>query len=271
MEIASQLFWHPGLADPSGKRQRKPRTSGKTMIIDKGMGLHAFEDMLVSASEYIDLIKLGFGTSPLYPLSVLTKKISLANAHGVDIMPGGTFLEVAIRQNEIQTYLDMIVRLGFTALEVSDGTIELDRGLRSDLIREGVNLGLQVVTEYGKKCWGSRIEVEALAETIQIDASCGASLVTVEGRESGVGVGIYDETGKPLDDEIREVIRLVDNPRILLWETPQKSQQVHFLKMLGSDVNLGNIAPEDVLSLEALRRGLRSDTFELWKDASGQS
>jgi phosphosulfolactate synthase len=146
---------------------------------------------------------------------------------------------------------------------VSDGTIDIERGLRSDLIREGIERGLNVVTEYGKKCWGSRIEVDDLIETIHLDSSCGASMVTVEGRESGAGVGFYDASGQAQDEEIMSVIRQLPDPQILLWETPHKSQQVQFLKILGADVNLGNIAPEDILSLEALRRGLRSDTFDI--------
>lgn len=263
MEITSQLFWQSRLADPSGNRKKKPRTCGKTMVIDKGLGLHAFEDLLLTSGEHIDLIKLGFGTSPLYPLKVLLKKISLAHNYGIDIMPGGTFLEVAIQQKEVQSFMNTVVRLGFNALEVSDGTIELERGLRSSLIREGIDRGLNVVTEYGKKCWGSSIEEEALIETIEIDASCGASMVTVEGRESGAGVGFYDASGQAKDEQILSVIEQIPDPTLLLWETPQKSQQVQFLKLLGPDVNLGNIAPEDILSLEALRRGLRSDTFDL--------
>jgi phosphosulfolactate synthase len=238
------------------------------MVIDKGLGIRAFEDLLDASGEHIDLIKLGFGTSPLYPLRVLSRKIELAREHGVDIMPGGTFLEVAVQQNQIRHYLDSVVRLGFTAMEVSDGTIELDRGLRSDLIREGVNRGLTVVTEYGKKCAGSRIDVEQLVETIQIDASCGAALITVEGRESGIGVGIYNDRGQAEETEIAEVVRQVQRPDLLLWETPRKSQQVQFLQLLGPDVNLGNIAPEDVMSLEALRRGLRSDTFHFGTSAN---
>jgi phosphosulfolactate synthase len=233
------------------------------MVIDKGLGLRAFEDMLDASGEHIDLIKLGFGTSPLYPPRVLARKIALARAHGVDIMPGGTFLEVAVQQNETKRYFEAVIRLGYTAMEVSDGTIDLDRGLRSDLIREGVNRGLMVVTEYGKKRPGSRIDVERLIETIRIDAACGAALITVEGRESGVGVGFYNEKGRAEESEIEEVVRQVRRPNLILWETPLKSQQVQFLNLLGPDVNLGNIAPEDVLSLEALRRGLRSDTFGL--------
>lgn len=261
MEVTSFPTWVAALTDPTGRRQAKPRTAGKTMVIDKGLGMHAFEDLLQTAGPHIDMIKIGFGTSPLYPAALLHKKIDMAKANGICIYPGGTFLEVAIAQQELDAYFDMAVALGFNGLEVSDGTIEIDRGLRSELIRRGVREGLTVFTEYGKKGWGSKIELEELIETVSLDLQLGADLVTIEGRESGAGVGIYDENGKCKDDELELVLEAIPSRDVLLWEAPQKQQQVHLLQLLGPDVNLGNIPAGDTVALEALRRGLRSDTF----------
>lgn len=263
MEVTSQPFWQQGLVNPTGKRQGKPRASGITMVIDKGLGTRTFADLLETAEAHIDLIKLGFGTAALYPEEVLTQKIRLAAEADVAIMPGGTFLEAAVAEGMEERFLEQIAGLGFTAIEVSDGTIELDRQLRTKLIRDSCRLGLAVYTEYGKKCWGSRIEADALIDTVLADLEAGAELVTVEARESGVGVGIFDASGACRDEEVQAVLEGIPSPHLLLWEAPQKNQQVRLMELLGPDVNLGNIAPQDVISLEALRRGLRSDSFFL--------
>lgn len=263
MEMTSPLDWQTMFSDPSGCRQHKPRTIGKTMVIDKGLGLNAFEDMLITSSAHIDVIKLGFGTSPLYPASVLQKKLRLAQQYDIEIMPGGTFLEIAVMQQASSHFIDVIKQLGFSAIEVSDGTIEISRKRKSELIQEAVQRGLKVYTEYGKKIWGSRIDSNELSETVEIDISCGAELVTIEGRESGTGVGIYDASGQARDEDILEVINKIGNRDVLLWETPLKNQQVQLIKLLGTNVNLGNISPADVMSVEALRRGLRSDTMNI--------
>jgi phosphosulfolactate synthase len=261
MKVTSKLDWHPNLLDPTGKRTLKPRTTGKTMVIDKGLGLHAFEDLLESSGEHIDMLKIGFGTSVLYPPTILQEKIRLAQAHNICILPGGTFLEAAVNENVIFSFFETIKFLGFTGIEVSDGTIELQRQLRNELIALGVESGFTVITEYGKKLEGSVIEIEDLQDTVHQDIECGSSLVTIEGRESGVGVGIYDRNGACNDQDIHKVIEAVKDPSMIMWETPLKNQQVHFIKTLGADTNLGNIAPEDIMSVESLRRGLRSDTF----------
>ncbi|NOU97685.1 phosphosulfolactate synthase [Paenibacillus sp. LMG 31456] len=261
MEATSHLKWHPLLRDPSSRRTDKPRMLGKTMVIDKGLGLHALDDFLQTAGAYVDMLKMGFGTSSLYKTELLKQKIEMAKAQQILVYPGGTFLEVAIQQGKVDAFFDMVSYLGFNGLEISDGTIQLDRSLRSELILQAKEQGYSVITEYGKKCWGSSIEIDDLIETVIIDAELGASLITIEGRESGKGVGIFDENGACKDNEIEQVLQQVPSKHLLLWEAPQKDQQVHLLNMLGPDIHLGNIAPQDLISLEALRRGLRSDTL----------
>ncbi|WP_199620161.1 phosphosulfolactate synthase [Paenibacillus alkalitolerans] len=261
MEQTSKTEWHPTLADPTGQRESKPRNRGKTMVIDKGLGLHAFEDMIRMAGQHIDMIKLGFGTAVLYPRDILAKKIQLAREFGIVIMPGGTFLEVAIAKEKVDSFFSSVESLGFTAMEVSDGTIDIPRHIRSSLIVRGIEAGLHVVTEYGKKVWGSALHIDELVQTVEIDTGLGALFVTIEGRESGKGVGIFDDNGDFKEGELTQLAKAIPDMSKLMWEAPLKSQQSHLLATFGPDLHIGNVAPEDVMSLEALRRGLRSDTF----------
>jgi phosphosulfolactate synthase len=261
MEWTSRLEWHPGLFDPTGVRTTKPRKKGKTMVIDKGMGVQAYRDLLETCGAYIDIVKIGFGSCSLYPQQTLSEKIRLSKEYDICIIPGGTFLEMAVFQDAIASYFEMVHSLGFNGIEVSDGTIDMDRNLRNELIRWGRELDLTVFTEYGKKLNSESFHVESLIETVENDLNMGATLVTIEGRESGINVGLYDEKGCPREDDLVHILNKVSKPEQLMWETPLKSQQLHFIRLLGPNVNLGNIQPHDILSLECLRRGLRSDTF----------
>ncbi|MFC5467896.1 phosphosulfolactate synthase [Cohnella suwonensis] len=258
--------WPEGLSDPSGSRHAKPRAKGRTMIIDKGIGVHAFEDLLSTSGQYIDIVKFGFGTSPLYPPEVLRTKIETASKYGVAVIPGGTLLEAAVRLDVVPGFFRQVLAFGFTGIEVSDGTINMSRTLRSDLIRDARSLGLTAYTEYGKKLSGSRIDIRDFAETAEQDWACGAELVTVEARESGKGVGLFDERGEHREGELAMILEAVPNMDRVLWEAPLKEQQVYLIRELGPNVNLGNIPVNDVLTLETMRRGLRSDTFGLHRE-----
>lgn len=266
MEITSiRSLWPQGLSDPSGTRQDKPRTKGMTMVIDKGLGLHAFSDLLATSGPYIDIIKFGFGTSPLYPIPIIRNKIELAAKQGITVIPGGTLLEAAVKLDLVSGFFSQVLALGFTGIEVSDGTISLSRTLRNELIKDAKSFGLRVFTEYGKKLFGSRIDVDDFAMTAEQDLECGAELVTVEARESGMGVGLFDEHGHCRDNDLSHILSVVPNLEYILWEAPLKEQQVSLIKQIGPDVHLGNIPTQDVITLETMRRGLRSDTFELQK------
>jgi phosphosulfolactate synthase len=233
------------------------------MVIDKGLGLHAFEDLMQTAGAYIDVLKLGFGTSALYSSEILRKKAELARAHHICLIPGGTFLEVAVQQGVVPSFFDTVAAAGFTGVEVSDGTIALSRQLRNELIDRGLDHGLHVFTEFGKKLTGSSIDYSELIHTIYEDRHRGAELITMEGRESGMGVGIYNDSGDCKEEEFERMLLHIPNMDWILWEAPLKSQQLFLIQAIGTKVNLGNIPPQEVMSLEALRRGLRSDTFEL--------
>lgn len=261
MEGQKGIVWDPKLTDPTMSRSAKPRSEGLTMVLDKGLGISAFIDLLEMASEYIDWIKLGFGTAGLTPAPLLIRKIELARTFGVFLYPGGTFFEVARSQNKWLSYLDTLRDLGFEWIEISDGTITLSPVERSRVIREAKAMGFHVITEIGKKKAGSVIPADLLVETYIRDREDGASYVIVEGRESGENVGIYDSKGDVDEEFVLRVRERIDTSR-LIWEAPKKSQQTRLMHLLGTSVNLGNIPSQEVLALESLRRGLRSDTFQ---------
>lgn len=251
------------LQDPLGDRDGNSHHKGITMIIDKGLGRYQFQDMLETAGAYIDFIKLGFGTTALYPYPLLQLKIEWTKACQLDIYPGGTFFEVAYQQGKMERYFFHMKQLGFTKIEISDGTISIPLLERLKAIAIAKEFGLDVITEYGKKVTGSQVEWKEMMETISSDLEQGASYVIIEGRESGEDVGIYDSNG-----EIQESFKLMLDTvspfqKEIIWEAPKKNQQVDLIQWFGPNVNLGNIAPEEIMSLESLRRGLRSDTFFL--------
>ncbi len=254
-------MWMELLDFPLPGRLRKPRTQGLTMVIDKGLGLNETKDLLKTAGEYIDFIKLGFGTSGLYPQDLLEEKINLVKSYGIDIYPGGTFLEIAVLQGKLKDYLAYAKDLGYTAVEISDGTVKIPPEVREQAICIALEYDLKVLTEVGNKDPQDRAEVGHYIEQILSDLEQGAFKVILEGRESGKGAGFYDPEGRFLADEVEQVLAAVGDPQPLIWETPLKQQQLELILRFGPNVNLGNIAPADLLSLEALRVGLRGDTL----------
>ncbi|HIE51022.1 MAG TPA: phosphosulfolactate synthase [Armatimonadetes bacterium] len=254
--------WEGTFTMPLKGRSQKPRVEGFTMVIDKGLGLRATKDLLEMAAEWIDDIKLTFGTSAFYSEEILKRKIDLIRNAGVEVMPGGTFLEVAIWQGVYDGFLRRAKDLGFTMIEVSDGTIQMDAQTRARAIGKALDAGFRVISEVGKKDPAEKVPLAQLHEQIAADLANGAFKVIVEAREAGKGVGIYDEEGRIKEEEVEAIVSGVADPNCLLWEAPLKSQQQQLILRFGPNVNLGNIPPEDVLALEALRQGLRGDTLK---------
>ncbi|MCL6635555.1 MAG: phosphosulfolactate synthase [Peptococcaceae bacterium] len=261
IETEPNNIWMETLRFPIGGRSKKPRHKGLTMLLDKGLGPGETRDLLHTAGDYIDFLKLGFGTSALYTQEALEEKIGLARQSGVEIYPGGTFLEVAILQGKLKEYLLMAKKLNYTAIEVSDGTINIPAEVRARAIAMAADLGFKVLTEVGKKDPGDMSPVEQYAEQIRADLKCGAFRVIVEGRESGKDTGFYDKAGHFIEEDFDVILSAVDDPNLLIWEAPLKEQQQELILRFGPDVNLGNIPPYEVLALEALRVGLRGDTL----------
>ncbi|MDA8344022.1 MAG: phosphosulfolactate synthase [Thermaerobacter sp.] len=247
--------------DPLGERTVKPRRDGVTMVIDKGMGVQATEGLLAIAASYIDYWKLPFGTSAVYPPEILRRKIHTIRAAGVSAYPGGTFLEIAHLQGHLEAFVERVVDLGFDAIEVSDGTIDLTPSERREAIRIARANGLTVLTEVGRKDPTERLSALQIHRTMLEDIAAGAERIIVEGRESGKGVGIYDEQGEIAEEELLKMVRAAGDTHRLIWEAPLKSQQQELIRRFGSNVSLGNVPPEEILALEALRRGLRADTL----------
>ncbi len=249
------------VTDPLGERTVKPRRDGLTMVIDKGMGLQATEGLLEIAAPYIDYWKLPFGTSSVYPVDVLRRKVSTIRAAGVSTYPGGTFLEIAHLQGQLEAFVARVAELGFDAIEVSDGTIDLTPAERREAIHIARHSGLTVLTEVGRKDPSERLSALQVHRTMLEDIAAGAERIIVEGRESGKGVGIYDAQGEIAEEELLKMVRAAGDIHRLIWEAPMKSQQQELIRRFGSNVSLGNVPPEEILALEALRRGLRADTL----------
>ncbi|WP_025027730.1 phosphosulfolactate synthase [Caldalkalibacillus mannanilyticus] len=262
-EQIQQETWPGSLEDPSACRMKKPRESGLTMVLDKGVGLLQFSDVMETSAPYIDYVKLGFGTAALYPSAILEKKIKIAQDHQVTLYPGGTFFEVAFLQGKVSQYFEHVKRWGFETVEISDGTITLSREERNYYIQQAINEGFTVITECGKKIEGSTLDLLEIGDTLFHDLEAGAKFMIVEGRESGENVGLYDEKGDVDSLLMLNIMKYLD-PYLssLIWETPKKNQQSSFIRALGPNVNLGNIPIDEIYSLEALRRGLRSDTIQ---------
>ena len=254
--------WEGTFETPCPGRSSKPRRTGLTMVIDKGLGEHAVQDLVLTAGDYIDVIKLTFGTSAFYDREALRKKNRFLTGAGIDVMPGGTFLEVSVWQNSLPAYLVRARELGFTAIEMSDGTIEIDRPTRGDIIRRARDEGFKVYAEVGKKDPAEAPPIEVIHELIREDLGNGAFKVIIEAREAGRGVGIFDKEGKTRTGEISRILAGGSEFDDLVWEAPLKNQQQDLILRFGVNVNLGNIPAEEVLALEALRQGLRGDTLK---------
>jgi phosphosulfolactate synthase len=254
--------WEETIEMPISDRSTKPRSTGLTMVIDKGMGIHRIEDLIQSASEYIDIVKLTFGTSAFYDKEFLKEKNTIITSADIDVMPGGTFLEIAIWQKKLDEYLDRAKELGFSAIEISDGTIDMDLNTRKNAISTARDRGFKVITEVGKKDPKEAIPLSQVHRLIEEDLSNGAVKVIIEAREAGKGVGIFDADGKIKQDEVEGIISGVKDIDTIMWEAPIKNQQQALIIRCGTNVNLGNIPPDEILALEALRQGVRGDTLK---------
>ena len=244
------------------RRIRRPRMTGVTMVIDSGFGASALRDLLALAGEHIDHWKFGFGTSALMPPRVLEEKLALLREQEILTYPGGTLLEAAIVQTHCRVYMRRAKELGFGAVEISEGTIDLPGERRRRIIDCAREAGLIAITEVGRKDPKRQPTAAELAEQALKDLTWGASWVVIEGRESGQGIGIYDREGEVLTRVLDEVVKMAgDAASRLIWEAPLRHQQAYLVCRFGANVSLGNIQPQDCLALEALRCGLRFETF----------
>lgn len=240
-------------------RSPKPRRTGLTHVLDRGLSLRGVDDLVEVAGPSVDIVKLGWGTA--LATGNLEPKLERLREHGIPAMLGGTLTELAISQGRVDGLIAWLRELRIDHVEVSDGTVALDPGDKCELIGRLTGEGFTVLSEVGSKDAATIMAPYVWVERIQAELEAGAWKVIAEARESGTA-GIYRADGEVRMGLIDEIAHGVDVDR-LLFEAPRKDQQVWFVRRFGPDVSLGNIAPDDVLSLETLRLGLRSDTMEL--------
>jgi phosphosulfolactate synthase len=236
-------------------RSAKPREQGITHVLDRGLSVAQVDGMLEVAGEAVDLVKLGWGTA--LATENLQPKLDRYRERGIPVMLGGTLTELALNQDRMDRLVEWLKELGLTHIEISDGTITLHHDDKLELI-ERFSKEFTVLSEVGSKDNTRIMAPYRWVELIQSELAAGAWKVIAEARESG-NVGIFRHDGEVRMGLIDEIAHAVD-PDKILFEAPRKDQQVWFVRRFGANVNLGNIAPEDVLSLETIRLGLRSDT-----------
>jgi phosphosulfolactate synthase len=244
----------------------EPRAGGITHVIDKGLGPRAWEDVLETSGVYIDVVKLGWGTAYVTPN--LKRKLEVLREKPVVI--GGTFFEVVYARGKLEEYKSWLRELGLTHVELSDGTIEIPRERKLELIADFAR-DFTVLSEVGSKDSSVEYSADEWTRWLREELDAGAWKVITEAREGGTA-GIFDSSGGMRTELIAEIADAVD-PANVIFEAPTKAAQAWFVKTLGSDVNLGNIAPDEVIPLETLRRGLRGDTLKevLLGDRAGAS
>ncbi|MCS4541305.1 MAG: phosphosulfolactate synthase [Euryarchaeota archaeon] len=242
-------------------RNSKPRAQGLTIVLDKGLGIRGAEDLLSTAGEFIDVIKLGWGTWQLFSKDLLKQKIELYRKNKIYVMNGGTSFEIALLQGKVKNFLTEVKELGLTAFEISEGVIDLTPEQRSEILKTAKSLGFKVFAEVGKKSYekDQTITVDERIRLIKEYLNLGAEKVSLEARETGT-TGIFNEHGEVVLPRVISIVKQVDI-KDLIFEAPLKNQQVFLIKRFGPDVNLGNIRPEEVIPLETLRRGLRADVL----------
>ena len=238
------------------KRTKKPRNEGLTMVMDKGLSHREAEDMISASSKHIDLVKLGFGTAFL--TENLKDKIKLYKDAGLKVYFGGTLFEAFVIRDMFQEYIELINRFELDTVEISDGSITLNHNKKCEYINI-LSQHTTVLSEIGSKSSDVLIPPYKWIQMMEKELNAGSWKVIAEAREGG-NVGICRNTGEVRSDLIEEILTKIPKDKIL-WEAPQKSQQVWFIKLMGFNVNLGNIAPNEVIPLECLRLGLRGDTF----------
>jgi phosphosulfolactate synthase len=237
-------------------RTEKPRESGYTMVMDKGLSLREAEDMIDSSGDFIDIVKLGWATS--YVTSQLDQKIKLYQNAGIPCYLGGTLFEAFVIRDQFDDYMRVVDKYNLEHVEVSDGSITMDHDDKCDYIQR-ISKNYTVLSEVGSKDVAKIIPPYKWIDQMRTELEAGAWKVIGEARESG-NVGLFRDSGEVRQGLVEEILTQIPKDKIL-WEAPQKSQQVWFIKLCGTNVNLGNIATNEIIPLETIRLGLRGDTF----------
>ncbi|MEM1134894.1 MAG: phosphosulfolactate synthase [Bacteroidota bacterium] len=243
--------------DKIPNRSLKPRNDGFTMVMDKGISLREAEDLVETSGEFIDIIKLGWATSFVY--AKLSEKLRIYSAANIPVYFGGTLFEAFIARNQFDDFRKLLDKYNMAYTEVSDGSIEMEHDEKCNYINL-LSEQVTVLSEVGSKDAEKIIPPYKWIELMEKEMDAGAWKVIGEAREGG-NVGLFRASGEVRSGLVQEILTKIPCEKII-WEAPIKEQQVFFVKLLGANVNLGNIAPNEVIPLETIRLGLRGDTFD---------
>lgn len=243
------------------ERYVRPRTNGITMVMDKGLSIDEAKSFMSVSYPHVDVLKLGFGTAVVTPN--LEKKIEVYRSYDVPVYFGGTLFEAYLVRNQVDDYIAICKHFGIDYMEVSDGSISIPHAEKCGYIEKLTQHGT-VLSEVGSKDATHIIPPYKWIELMKAELEAGSSYVIAEAREAG-NVGIYRGTGEVREGLVQEILTQIPSEKII-WEAPQKAQQLYFLELIGCNANLGNIPPNELIALEAMRIGLRGDSFGLYLD-----
>ncbi|HEX5553273.1 MAG TPA: phosphosulfolactate synthase [Chitinophagaceae bacterium] len=241
------------------ERTQQPRQYGLTMVMDKGLSIPDTKNFLSVAAPHVDIVKLGFGTSFVTPN--LREKLDVYREYNIPVYFGGTLFEAFLIRNQFEDYIKVVEDFGISYMEVSDGSVIIPHAEKCGYIEKLAKHGT-VLSEVGSKDITNIMPPYKWVELMRTELEAGASYVIAEARESGT-VGIYRDSGEVRQGLVQEILTQIPAEKIV-WEAPKKEQQYYFLQLVGCNVNLGNIAPAEVIPLEAMRVGLRGETFQLF-------
>lgn len=248
-------------------RTGQPRKHGLTIVSDNGLSIADAENLLSVAGGYVDMVKLGFGTGLV--TNILQEKIEFYHAQNVPVFFGGLLFEAFLIRNEFEKYLDLVKKHKVSVFEISDGDIQISHEEKCNYIRRFSGMGT-VISEIGSKD-KDRVQVTPpykWIELIQAELDAGSAYIIAEAKESG-DVGLYRDSGEVREGLVHEILTKVPAEK-LIWEAPRKDQQLFFIKTIGCNANLANIRPQEVIPLETMRLGLRSDSFHFYLDGNGE-
>ncbi|WP_207429355.1 phosphosulfolactate synthase [Pedobacter sp. SYSU D00535] len=238
------------------ERTQKPRDKGITMVMDKGLSVREIENFIEVAGPHVDIVKLGWTTSFVTPN--LQQKLDVYKSAGIPVYFGGTLFEAFVIRNQFEDYRRVLDKYGMQFAEVSDGSIDIQHDEKCEFIRK-LSTQVTVISEVGSKDAQKIFAPYKWIKMMHAELEAGSWKLIAESREGG-NVGIYRDSGEVREGLVDEILTQIPEGTII-WEAPQKDQQVWFIKLIGSNVNLGNIAPAEVIPLETIRLGLRGDTF----------
>ena len=243
------------------ERTIKPRQEGMTMVMDKGLSIEDVKIFLSASRSYVDVVKLGFGTAYVTPN--LKEKLLVYRSNNIPVYFGGTLFEAFLIRNQLDEYVEICKEFEVSYIEISDGCIDIPHEEKCKHISELTKHGI-VLSEVGSKDASHIMPPYKWIELMKKELDAGSTYLITEARESG-NIGIYRGDGEVREGLVDEILTAIPAEKII-WEAPRKDQQLYFIELLGQNVNLGNISPHEVIALEAMRVGLRADSFNLFLD-----